>query len=444
MELLILSLVILILIGLAVMLFKKNGSIREEIEGLKSDIQSKDISISQQEVYLLEKDKQIAQHKEDQTGLQDKANKAAKAYEDLMILNTELDSKNKHLLDTIDQERSQNQKNQELLKNEFKVLANEILKSNQKEFSSNLILPFQEKIKSFEKQISESFEKEMRDKISLRTEVQKLYELNTKISEEAHNLSAALKGDSKQQGNWGEFILESILEKSGLVKNSEYFTQQNYTDEVGKRLLPDVVNKLPEEKDLIIDSKVSLTAFERFHSATDDDEREKALKDHVLSFRNHIKNLSQKEYHLIETVNTPEFVLLFTPIESSFNAALKADPELFSFAWERNIVLVCPSTLLATLKTVASVWKQEKQTKNAIKIAEESGKLYDSFVRFFESLDSIDKNLAKTQSSFEEAKKRLLSGKGNIVKRIENLKKMGAKASKQLPPNLSEYEEGLD
>lgn len=444
MELLILSFVILALIGLAFVLFKRLSASQNDLGELQKKLQSKEINEGQFNIKLEERDRQIESLEKRLNESQTATLQSKSDNEKLLIKKTELESKIEHLLAENSKQQEESLKNQELLKNEFKVLANEILKSNQKEFSSNLILPFQEKIKSFEKQISESFEKEMRDKISLKTEVQKLHELNTKISEEAHNLTLALKGDSKQQGNWGEFILESILEKSGLLKNSEYFTQQNYTDEAGKRLLPDVVIKMPEEKDLIIDSKVSLTAFERYHSADNDEDREQALKDHVLSFRNHVKNLSQKEYHLIEGVNSPEFVLLFTPIESSFNAALKADPELFSFAWEKNIVLVCPSTLLATLKTVASVWKQEKQTKNAIKIAEESGKLYDSFVRFFESLDSIDKNLIKTQSSFEEAKKRLLTGKGNIVKRIENLKKMGAKASKQLPSSLSNYEEDLD
>lgn len=444
MELLILSVVIFALIGLAFVLFKRLSSTQGDLNDLRQKIQDKEVSEGQLAVKLDERNKDIEALKSRLNEAQNLIQTSTIENEKLLVTKTELESKVKHLISENEKQQTETLKNQEVLKNEFKVLANEILKSNQKEFSSNLILPFQEKIKSFEKQISESFEKEMRDKISLKTEVQKLHELNIKISEEAHNLTLALKGDSKQQGNWGEFILESILEKSGLVKDSEYFTQQNYTDEAGKRLLPDVVIKMPEEKDLIIDSKVSLTAFERYHSADNDEDRDQALKDHVLSFRNHIKNLSQKEYHLIEGVNSPEFVLLFTPIESSFNAALKAEPELFSFAWERNIVLVCPSTLLATLKTVASVWKQEKQTKNAIKIAEESGKLYDSFVRFFESLDSIDKNLIKTQSSFEEAKKRLLTGKGNIVKRIENLKKMGAKASKQLPPSLNEYEEDLD
>jgi DNA recombination protein RmuC len=327
------------------------------------------------------------------------------------------------------------------LKNEFKVLANDILQSNSKEFSERLLLPIQDKIKGFEASIKDSFEKEMRDKISLREEMKKLYELNARMSDDANRLTSALKGDQKQQGNWGEFILESILEKSGLQKGSEYFAQGSYTDENGNKLLPDVVIKLPDNKEIVIDSKVSLTAFERYSNAEDKAEQENHLKDHLISFKSHIKALSQKEYQLIEDLNTPDFVLLFTPIESSFNLALKEDPELFQFAWEKNIVLVCPTTLLATLRTISSVWKQEKQTKNALKIAEESGKLYDSFVRFISSLEDIGKHINKSHDMYNEAMKKLSEGRGNLVTRVEKIKELGAKASRNIDQKyLDDYE----
>lgn len=328
--------------------------------------------------------------------------------------------------------QEQSDKNTEILRNEFKVLASDILKSNTKEFSVSMLSPFQEKIAAFEKKMLDSFEKEMRDKLSLREEVKKLHELNSKISEEANNLTKALKGDQKQQGNWGEFILESILEKSGLIKDREYFTQQSFTDEEGKRLQPDLLVKLPDEKSLIIDSKVSLVAFERYVNSDEPQEKEQHLKDHLLSFKTHIKGLADKKYHLLNEIITPEFVLLFTPIESSFNLAISKDPDLFQYAWERNIVLVCPTTLLATLRTIASVWKQEKQTKNALTIAEETGKLYDQFVLFLESMEDIQKHLRKTQDSYDLAYKRLESGKGNVIKRIEDIKKLGIKSKKQI------------
>ena len=256
--------------------------------------------------------------------------------------------------------------------------------------------------------------------------------MNIKISEEAQNLTKALKGDNKQQGNWGELILEKILEGSELVKDQEYQTQVNDNNDDGKRIQPDVVVFLPEDKHLIIDSKVSLTAYEKYVNAEHVEEQEAALKEHLSSFKAHIKGLSEKKYQNAQSLNSPDFILMFIPIESSFGIAIREDISLFNYAWDRKIVMVSPSTLLATLKTVASIWKQEKQNKNVLLIADESGKLYDKFVGFLEELESIETNFKRVHNQLDEAKKKLSTGRGNIIGKVEKLKNLGAKANKQI------------
>jgi DNA recombination protein RmuC len=326
---------------------------------------------------------------------------------------------------------------------EFENLANKILEEKSKKFTDQnkenieLILnPLRERIKDFEKKVDEKYDNEQKERASLKGEIKTLHELNKQISQEAHNLTTALKGDSKKQGNWGELILERILENSGLIKGEEYFTQQTAYNESGDRLFPDVVIQLPDEKQIIIDSKVSLVAYERFVNADDDDEREKWLKTHVASVKTHIKGLSEKNYHTSKGMNSPEFVLMFMPIESSFSASIRADDELFNYAWDKRIVIVSPSTLLATLRTVSSIWKQDRQTKNALEIAEKSGRLYDKFVGFIEDMQKIGDRLDSTQKAYHEGMKKLSEGSGNLVRRAEELKTMGAKANKQLPSEI--------
>jgi DNA recombination protein RmuC len=326
---------------------------------------------------------------------------------------------------------------------EFENLANKILDEKSKKFTDqnkenleNVLKPLRERIKDFEKKVDEKYDTEQKERASLKGEIKILHDLNKKISEEAHNLTTALKGDAKKQGNWGELILERILESSGLIKGEEYTTQETTYNEAGERLHPDVVIQLPENKHIIIDSKVSLVAYEKVMNAEDDDEREKWLKAHMVSVKAHIKGLSEKNYHTSRGMNSPEFVLMFMPIESSFSMSVRADDELFNFAWDKRIVIVSPSTLLATLRTVASIWKQDKQTKNAIEIAEKSGRLYDKFVGFIEDMQKIGDRLNSTQKVYDEGMKKLSEGSGNLVRRAEELKKMGARANKQLPDEI--------
>lgn len=333
---------------------------------------------------------------------------------------------------------------------EFENVANKILKTHSQEFTQTnfknigeILNPLKDKIGDFEKKVNEVYDKELRDKISLREEVKKLYELNSKISEEANNLTKALKGDSKKQGNWGEIVLEKILERSGLTKGQEYEVQFSTENEEGKRVQPDVVIKLPDNKHIIVDSKVSLVAYERFVNSTDDEEREQFMKEHLISIRTHIKGLSQKNYQSAKDINSPDFVLLFIPIESSFGLAVQADQQLFSDAWESKIVIVSPSTLLATLRTIASIWKQENQTKNAIEIARQGGALYDKFVGFIEVLKKVGERIVQLHSSYDDAMSKLHSGTGSLISRAESIRKLGVKTQKRLPENYSEESENL-
>ncbi len=340
------------------------------------------------------------------------------------------------------QKEEMNQLQQQFTK-EFENLANRIFEEKSKKFTDqnktnldDILKPFQERIKDFEKKVDTTYEKEMREKISLSEEVKKLYELNTKISEEANNLTRALKGDTKKQGNWGELILEKVLERSGLEKDREYQTQVVTKNVDGDIIKPDVVVFLPDNKHLIIDSKVSLTAYEQYASADETSLRDKFLKEHVLSVRSHVKLLGEKGYYTSGEFATPDFVLLFMPMESAFSAAVQFDQDLFQFAWDKRIVIVSPTTLLATLKTVESLWKMEKQNKNTMEIVRQAGALYDKFEGFVKDLLDIGKKMDDSKRSYEEAMKKISSGSGNLIKRVENLKTLGAKAEKALPSGL--------
>ena len=325
-------------------------------------------------------------------------------------------------------------------KDDFKALASEILEQKSRALTlesqeglEQILSPFREKIKDFEQQVSKSFDQEIREKVSLVTEVRKLYELNARISQEAHNLTNALKGDNKTQGNWGELILEKVLERSGLVKDVEYKTQVTSTNLVGQSIKPDVVIYLPEKKHLIIDAKVSLVAYEQYVSETDPLQIERFRNLHLNSVRNHIRLLSEKNYQSAFHLNVPEFVLLFMPIESAFSLAIQSDVELFNFAWDRRVILVSPTTLLATLRTVASVWKMEKQSRNVLEIARLSGDMYDKFEGFANDLLKIGQQLNSTKDTYHAAVNKLTEGRGNLVRTAEKIKSLGAKTTKTLP-----------
>ena len=326
---------------------------------------------------------------------------------------------------------------------EFQNIAHKILTENSSVFTSlnqknisDILTPLKEKIDKFEKKVEDTYEKGLKDQNDLRVVLLKLHELNTQISEEANNLTRALKSDSKKMGNWGELILDRILEQSGLEKGKEYFTQYTDKSEEGATLRPDVVIMLPEKKHIIIDSKVSLIAYDRFVNTSDESEKEKWQKAHVDSVREHIKGLSAKKYTGAVSVDSPDFVLLFMPLESAFSLALQNDLELFNYAWQRRIVMVSPTTLLATLKTVESIWKHEKQTQNAMDIARQGASLFDKFVNFIGDLEKIGGQIDSLQHTYQDAHKKLTSGKGNLVRQAEKLKELGIKTEKSLSERL--------
>lgn len=328
---------------------------------------------------------------------------------------------------------------------EFKNTANEIFEAKQKRFSEQnqiqldgILKPLGERIQAFEKRVEDSYSNEARERFSLIKEVKNLQDINVRISKDAINLTNALKGESKTQGTWGEVILERVLEKSGLVKGREYEIQFSAKTADGRRQQPDVVVHLPEGKDLIIDSKVSLTAYERYCTADDVLIREAELSAHIQSLRQHIKQLGAKDYQNLAGIRTLDFVLLFVPVEAAFSVAVQADSELFSSAFDKNIVLVAPSTLLATLRTIQNIWRYEQQNKNAQEIAERAGALYDKFVNFVVDLEDIGARLGAVQTSYDKAHNKLASGRGSLVGRAENMRELGAKVSKSLPQNLVE------
>ncbi len=330
---------------------------------------------------------------------------------------------------------------------EFENVAHKILKEHSAEFTTlnqknigDILSPLKEKIMTFEKKVEESYEKSLRDQTDLKVELKKLQELNHKISNDAQNLTQALKGDVKKQGNWGEVVLERVLERSGLTLGREYEREVVDENSDGKQIRPDVIIHLPDKKHLIVDSKVSLVAYERLVNEPSDELRPQHLADHLKSLRSHIKMLSDKHYPTAKNLNSPDFVLLFLPIESSFSIAIQEDQELFNYAWDNKVVIVSPSTLLATLRTIASIWKQENQTKNALEIANLGASLYDKFVNFVQDLEKVGKGIETAQSNYNNALNKLHTGKGNLVRTSEKLKELGIKTQKALPDNLIEDE----
>ncbi len=329
---------------------------------------------------------------------------------------------------------------QEELSSQFRHLANDLLEEKSRRFTeqnqlnlNQLLHPLGEKIQAFERKIDETYKEELRDKVSLLAEVRKLHDLSQRLSQDADNLAKALKGDTKQQGNWGEVILEKVLERSGLVKGAEYNTQV-LTQNVDNALIrPDVVIYLPDNKHLIVDAKVSLLAYERCMGCDDELERSKYLTAHLSSVRSHIRILAEKKYETAQGLITPDFVLLFMPIEPAFSLAIQSDAELFNFAWERRIVLVSPTTLLATLRTVSSIWKFEKQSKNSLEIARLSGELYDKFEGFIRDLQKVGDTLKSSQNAYDEAVKKLSEGKGNMLRTAEKIRALGARSTKEIP-----------
>ena len=325
------------------------------------------------------------------------------------------------------------------LSNEFKVLSNKIFEDKAKQFSSLnkeqlelLLKPFREQIQHFSKEAKEQFTSQTKDSILLQDELLRLKQMNEQLSQDAVNLTNALKGENKMQGNWGEMVLENILEQSGLRRGAEYTLQATLKSQEGKTYRPDVVIHMPQERDIIIDSKVSLVAYERFVNTDDADDKTRALKEHIASISNHVKELSAKKYEKLEGVNTLDFVLLFMPIEGAFLLALEKDGEFFKQAYENNILVVSPSTLLVTLRTIEHIWRTQRQEEHALKIANEAEAMYEKLVLFVDEMKKIGTYLQKAQDSYDTSMNRLSSGKGNVIKRVENIAKLGIKPKKAL------------
>lgn len=392
----------------------------------------------------LEAEKQNSSKLEQQLGelrleLQTKQERISEQQAETAKLETRLSEERKQAdekLKLLDQAREQ-------LNIQFQNLANQILEEKSKKFTEQnkenidrVLSPLREQLGDFRRKVEDVYEKESKDRISLFHEIKHLKALNQQISTDALNLTNALKGQTQTQGAWGEVILERVLEESGLHNGREYETQGSFTSDEGKRLRPDVIVHLPEGKDIIIDSKVSLVAYERYCSSEDDLQRQTALKEHIASLKAHIKGLSVKNYEDLPGIKSLDFVLLFVPIEAAFISAVENERDIFREAFDKNIIVVSPTTLLATLKTVHNIWRYEYQNRNALEIAEKAGNLYDQFVLFVQSMDDIGDKLGKANDAYETARKRLVDGKGNLVGRTEKLKKLGAKAKKSLNEKL--------
>lgn len=407
--------------------------LEEKINNLGRDIDNHKQQLAQQVQYA---EKQLSLFNTDKEKLIDEK-------QSLMIDLSRKETEFENIQQKIAEQKKEVEQLQEKFTKEFENLANKILEEKSTKFTEqnkenikNILNPLQEKILLFEKKVEDSQKENIGIHASLKEQLIQLQTQNLKITQEAENLTKALKGDSKIQGNWGELVLERVLEKSGLEKDREYFVQQSFTNEEGKRVMPDVVIHLPDNNKMVIDSKVSLTAYERYVNEEDADQRNSHLKEHVNSIKRHIEQLSDKKYQDIYKIESPDFILLFIPIEPAFALALNHDNSLYTKAFERNIVIVTPATLLATLRTIDSMWTNQKQQENAYEIARLAGSLYDKFEGFVADLIKIGKKMDEAKTEYSGAMNKLVDGRGNVIVTIEKLKKMGAKTTKNLPENL--------
>lgn len=430
-----------LILGYAIAHFKSKSSqalTKEEAGVLEQEREEAMQTISRLEERNERLDAEVSEAKNNYRQEQSRASEAEKQL-------ASLSADYRNLKERLSEQKEEMENLQDHFKDEFENLANKILEEKSQKFTEQnkekldqLLKPLGEKMEEFKNRVEETHKEDIKGRSSLEQHLKHLKEMNQQMAEEAKDLTRALKGESKTQGSWGEVILQRILEKSGLNKGREYEIQEHHTTDDGRRLHPDVVVHLPDAKRLVIDSKVSLTAYERFTSAGDEAERTQALKQHVNSLRSHVKGLSSKNYERLYGGNSPDFVLMFVPIESAFAVALQQDASLYYNAFDKNIVIVSPSTLLATLATIDSVWKQEYQSKNAQEIAERGGALYDKFVLFVESMQDIGQRIRQTQESYDEAMVRLSEGRGNVIRQVEMLRELGAKTGKRLPDELTD------
>ncbi|WP_170860579.1 DNA recombination protein RmuC [Pseudomonas marincola] len=417
-----------------------------EISEIKSDQQA-ELAATRRETELLQHEQQVAREAAQSWQAQREQQEA-----ELRRLGAERAALSAELREQQDshQQRLQDlQGSRDELRAQFAELAGKIFDEREKRFAETsqqhlgqLLDPLKERIQAFEKRVEESYQTEARERFSLGKELERLQQLNQRLGDEATNLTRALQGQ-KTQGNWGELILERVLEHAGLEKGREYQTQVSLRSSEGERFQPDVLIYLPGDRQVVVDAKVSLTAYQQYVAAEDDATRQQALKQHVLSLRSHLKGLSLKDYQRLEGLHSLDFVLLFVPIEAAFAAALQADPGLFQEAFEQNIVVVSPTTLLATLRVTDGLWRQERQSQNAREIAERAGALYDKFYAFIVDLDEMGSRLQQLDKAYGAARNKLCEGRGNIISRVENLKLLGARASKSLSPELLEQAAGL-
>jgi DNA recombination protein RmuC len=378
---------------------------------------------------------------EERENLQNDIKRITDSYNTSRERSIELDKENKYLKDSLEKQKLELEEIGKKFSSEFKLLADQILEDKSQRFTKmnqenldRLLKPLGDNIQQFQKQVQEVYEKESKERFSLGNEVKQLRELNQTISQEAKNLTDALKGQAKTQGNWGEMILESILEKSGLVKGREYTVQESIKDTDGKRFQPDVIISYPDNRKVIIDSKVSLVAYERYSSSTNKDEQEKALIEHLRSVRNHIDSLSSKSYQ--DLVGSLDSVMMFIPIEPAYMVVMEADSELWNYAYSKRVLLISPTNLIAALKLIYNLWQHEFQNRNALEIANRGGLLYDKFVGFVENLTSIGESIHKSYLSYENALSQLKEGKGNLISQAKLLKDLGVKAKKSIPSEL--------
>ena len=415
---------------------ERNSQLSLQIEELKNQINN-DLENHRSEIQQLKNEAD-----DDVEKIEREREEIRKEKENLSLQLTRKISEFNNLQERNEEQKAEVEKLQEKFTKEFENLANKILDQKSEKFTSlnkqnieNILDPLQKKIKEFEEKVNKSDSESVKRHAELGEKLKFLNEQSLKISEDATNLTKALKGDTKMQGNWGEMVLERVLERSGLQKDSEYFVQQSFNTEEGKRVMPDVIIHLPGDKKMVVDSKVSLNAYERYINEIDEDEKKTHLKNHLISIRNRVNELSNKNYHSLYQMESPDFVLLFIPIEAAFAIASNEYPGLYSDAFEKNIIIVTPTTLLAVLKTIDSMWQNEKQKQNAIQIATQAGALYDSFTNLTDELLKIGRQIGTVQNSYEGAMKKL-TGKGNLIRRVEKLKKLGAKASKQIDQKL--------
>ncbi|VXC02332.1 DNA recombination protein RmuC homolog [Pseudomonas sp. 8BK] len=417
-----------------------------EISEIKADQQA-ELAALRREADLLQQERQIARE-----AAQAWASQREQQESEIRRLDAQraaLSAELKEQQDSHQQRLSDLQGSRDELRAQFAELAGKIFDEREQRFAEasqqqlgQLLDPLKERIQSFEKRVEESYQQEARERFSLGKELERLQQLNQRLGDEATNLTRALKGQ-KTQGNWGELVLERVLEHAGLEKGREYQTQVSLKSADGERFQPDVLIQLPGDKQVVVDAKVSLTAYQQYIAAEDDASRQLSLKQHVLSLRSHLKGLSLKDYQRLEGLHSLDFVLLFVPIEAAFAAALQADPGLFQEAFDQHIVIVSPTTLLATLRVIDSLWRQERQSQNAREIAERAGALYDKFVAFIQDLDEMGARLQQLDKAYVGARNKLCEGRGNIISRVENLKLLGARASKSLPAELLEQAAGV-